>query len=62
LLRLYAGRGSKVLRFASVVLHGQSRAVVEPEHVAELWSVDAVPWAPGRRDKYVEITPSAIGG
>ena len=46
----------------SVVVHGQSRAVAEPAEVTRLWANDPVPWAPGGRNLFIEITPTQVTG
>jgi hypothetical protein len=45
-----------------VVVHGRSQAVAEPKAVARLWAVDPVPWAPGSRLLFVEITATQFTG
>jgi hypothetical protein len=39
---------------SSVVLHGWSRAVAEPDEVTRLSAVDPVPWASGGRRLFIE--------
>ncbi|MGI8460002.1 MAG: pyridoxamine 5'-phosphate oxidase family protein [Propionibacteriaceae bacterium] len=46
----------------SVVVHGRSQAVAEPVSVSRLWAVDPLPWAPGSRHLFVEVTPTDITG
>jgi nitroimidazol reductase NimA-like FMN-containing flavoprotein (pyridoxamine 5'-phosphate oxidase superfamily) len=47
----------------SVIVHGPARAVAAPVEVIEQWETDdLVPWAPGIRDLFIQITPSRITG
>ena len=46
----------------SVVMHGRSRAVAEPAEVTQLWAIDPVPWAPGSRHLFIEVTPTQVTG
>jgi nitroimidazol reductase NimA-like FMN-containing flavoprotein (pyridoxamine 5'-phosphate oxidase superfamily) len=46
----------------SVVVHGRSRAVAEPVGVARRWASDPLPWAPGSRHLFVEVTPDEVTG
>ena len=47
----------------SVVVQGRAAAVSEPAEMVELWTVDGlVPWAPGIRNIFIEITPRRITG
>jgi nitroimidazol reductase NimA-like FMN-containing flavoprotein (pyridoxamine 5'-phosphate oxidase superfamily) len=42
----------------SVVVQGRAAVVAEPAEVVKLWTVDGlVPWAPGDRNVFIEITP-----
>ena len=47
----------------SVVVQGNAAAVAEPAEVGQLWTVDGlVPWAPGVRNVFIQITPRRISG
>jgi uncharacterized protein len=47
----------------SIVLHGRTSAVREPEELADLWASDAlVPWASGNRTLFIRIRPERIAG
>ena len=47
----------------SVIVYGRARAVAAPAEVIEQWETDdLVPWAPGIRDLFIQITPSRITG
>lgn len=47
----------------SVVVEGKAQAVAEPAQMVRLWTVDgAVPWAPGVRNLFIEISPRRISG
>lgn len=46
----------------SVVVHGKAEEVWRPEELARLRDLPLQPWAPGARDHYVRILPSAITG
>jgi nitroimidazol reductase NimA-like FMN-containing flavoprotein (pyridoxamine 5'-phosphate oxidase superfamily) len=47
----------------SVVVQGRAAAVGEPAEMVQLWTVgDLMPWAPGVRNVFVEITPRRITG
>jgi nitroimidazol reductase NimA-like FMN-containing flavoprotein (pyridoxamine 5'-phosphate oxidase superfamily) len=47
----------------SVVVQGRAAVVAEPAEVVKLWTVDGlVPWAPGIRNVFIEITPRRITG
>lgn len=46
----------------SVVVHGRSQAVAEPAVVTRRWAVDPLPWAPGSRHLFVEVTPDEVTG
>ena len=47
----------------SVVLHGHSSAVREPDELADMWASDSlVPWASGNRTLFIRISPDRIEG
>lgn len=47
----------------SIVLHGHSSAVLEPDELAALWVSDSlVPWASGNRTLFIRIRPDRIAG
>jgi uncharacterized protein len=47
----------------SIVLHGRTSAVREPEELADLWASDAlVPWASGNRTLFIRIRPERVAG
>ena len=47
----------------SVIIYGRARAVAAPAEVIDQWETDdLVPWAPGIRDLFIQITPSRITG
>jgi uncharacterized protein len=47
----------------SVIVYGRARAVAAPADVIEQWEPDdLVPWAPGIRHLFIQITPSRITG
>ena len=47
----------------SVVVQGLARGVAAPAEVARLWEMDnLVPWAPGGRTLFIQITPTRIRG
>ena len=47
----------------SVLVQGQAAAVAEPAEMVRLWAVDGlVPWAPGTRNLFIQITPRVISG
>lgn len=46
----------------SVVVHGRSCEVAEPAEVTRLWAIDLMPWAPGDRPLFIEITPTLLTG
>jgi uncharacterized protein len=47
----------------SVVLHGRTSTVREPEELADLWASDAlVPWASGNRTLFIRIRPERVAG
>jgi nitroimidazol reductase NimA-like FMN-containing flavoprotein (pyridoxamine 5'-phosphate oxidase superfamily) len=47
----------------SIVLHGRTSAVSEPEALADLWGLDSlVPWAVGNRTLFIRIVPERVSG
>ena len=47
----------------SIVLHGRTSAVSEPEALADLWASDfLVPWAVGNRTLFIRIVPERDSG
>jgi nitroimidazol reductase NimA-like FMN-containing flavoprotein (pyridoxamine 5'-phosphate oxidase superfamily) len=47
----------------SVIVYGRARAVAAPTEVLEQSEIhNLVPWAPGVRDLFIQITPSRITG
>lgn len=47
----------------SIVLHGHSSAVREPDELTDLWASDSlVPWASGNRTLFIRIRPDRIEG
>jgi hypothetical protein len=47
----------------SVVVQGRAAAVGEPAEMVRLWTVSGlVPWAPGVRNVFIQITPRRISG
>lgn len=46
----------------SVVIVGQARVVTGDEELARMRSLPLRPWAPGRRDRYIAITPRLTTG
>ena len=47
----------------SVVVSGQSRAAAKADELVELWSrADPVPWAPGTRNLFIEISLDQVSG
>jgi len=47
----------------SIVLHGRTSAVSEPEALADLWAADSlVPWAGGNRTLFICIRPDRVSG
>ena len=47
----------------SIVLHGHSGAVRQPDELADLWASDSlVPWASGNRTLFIRIRPDRIEG
>jgi nitroimidazol reductase NimA-like FMN-containing flavoprotein (pyridoxamine 5'-phosphate oxidase superfamily) len=46
----------------SVTVVGYSRAVVEAAEIRRLERVGPVPWAPGKRDHFIRISPTIVTG
>ena len=46
----------------SVTVVGYSRAVTDEEEIRRLEQVGLVPWAPGKRDHFIRISPSIVNG
>jgi uncharacterized protein len=47
----------------SIVLHGRTSAVSEPDALAHLWAADSlVPWAGGNRTLFICIRPDRVSG
>ena len=46
----------------SVTIVGYSRAVVDRDEVRHLERVGLVPWAPGKRDHFIRISPTIVNG
>jgi uncharacterized protein len=47
----------------SIVMHGRSSAVSEPDELADLWASDSlVPWAVGNRTLFIHIRPERVSG
>ena len=47
----------------SIVLHGRTSAVSEPEALADLWASGfLVPWAVGNRTLFIRIVPEHVSG
>ena len=46
----------------SVVVHGQAHAVAEPDRLIQMRTVADVPWAGGRRNLFIQITPTRVSG
>ncbi len=47
----------------SVMVSGQSRAAAKADELVELWSkADPVPWAPGTRNLFIEISLDQLSG
>jgi len=47
----------------SIVLHGHTSAVSEPDELADLWASDSlVPWVSGNRTLFIRIRPDAVAG
>jgi uncharacterized protein len=46
----------------SVTIVGYSRAVTDGDEVRHLEQVGLVPWAPGKRDHFIRISPTIVNG
>jgi len=46
----------------SVTVIGQSRAVTDAEEVRDLEQTAPEPWAPGKHDHFIRISPSIVNG
>jgi uncharacterized protein len=46
----------------SVTVVGQSRAVTDAAEIGVLEQIPLAPWAPGRRDQFIKITPTIVNG
>ena len=47
----------------SIVMHGLSSAVSEPDALDDLWASDSlVPWASGNRTLFIRIRPERVSG
>jgi uncharacterized protein len=46
----------------SVVVHGRARGVAGSDRLAQLWTVAGVPWAPGVRNLFIQITATTLSG
>jgi nitroimidazol reductase NimA-like FMN-containing flavoprotein (pyridoxamine 5'-phosphate oxidase superfamily) len=47
----------------SIVLHGRTSAVSEPDALADPWAADSlVPWARGNRTLFICIRPDRVSG
>jgi nitroimidazol reductase NimA-like FMN-containing flavoprotein (pyridoxamine 5'-phosphate oxidase superfamily) len=47
----------------SIVMHGRTSAVSEPDALADLWASDSlVPWASGNRTLFIRIRPERVSG
>jgi uncharacterized protein len=46
----------------SVTVVGQSRAVTGSEEIQDLEQLALTPWAPGKRDHYIRISPAIVHG
>jgi nitroimidazol reductase NimA-like FMN-containing flavoprotein (pyridoxamine 5'-phosphate oxidase superfamily) len=47
----------------SIVLHGRTSAVHEPDELTDLWASDSlVPWASGNRTLFIRIRPERVAG
>lgn len=47
----------------TVLVQGRAEAVAESAEIVRLWAVDGmVPWAPGVRNLFIQITPRRITG
>ena len=46
----------------SVTIVGYSEAVTDSEEISRLERLGLTPWAPGRRDHFIRISPSIVNG
>ena len=46
----------------SVTVVGQSRAVTDGAEIARMEQSGLMPWAPGRRDHFIRISPAIVNG
>jgi len=46
----------------SVTVVGQSRAVTDGSEMRHLERIALTPWAPGRRDHFIRISPTIVNG
>ena len=46
----------------SVTVVGKSRAVTDSDEIRDLEQIALTPWAPGKRDHYIRISPSIVHG
>ncbi|MCP2259108.1 Pyridoxamine 5'-phosphate oxidase [Streptoalloteichus tenebrarius] len=46
----------------NVTVVGRARVVTDPDELAELAALDLRPWAPGQRDRYVQISVDLVQG
>jgi len=46
----------------SVTVVGQSRAVTDGAEIRQLEQIALTPWAPGRRDHFIRISPVIVNG
>jgi uncharacterized protein len=46
----------------SVTIVGQSQAVTDGAEIGRLEQIQLTPWAPGKRDHFIRITPTIVNG
>ncbi len=46
----------------SVTIVGHSRAVTDSEEIRDLEQIALTPWAPGKRDHFIRISPGIVHG
>jgi uncharacterized protein len=46
----------------SVTIVGQARAVIDSEEIRDLEQIVPSPWAPGKRDHFIRISPAIVHG
>lgn len=46
----------------SVTIVGQARAVIDGEEIHRLEQAEVIPWAPGKRDHFIRISPTIVNG